>query len=188
MNDLSPAYSRSAFETSTDVPGLCRRLAHELTTRLRTASSASAEVATIISQLRALGHSLFSWDSNGGEYEIWGGDYVNADPVRMVLEFHYGEEAERSVDVSFGPWPPREPFPACQQCGYEMKPSSLSLRGVGHGRADGPSIRLNLQLGESEPTVASCGARSVGLQVPALWCATCNALWIRDTRAIGWTG
>jgi hypothetical protein len=188
MSVLSAEYSRSAFETSADVAGLCRRLAHELTSRMRTASSAPAEVGTLVSQLRALGHPLFSWDSDGGEYEIWGGDYVNSESVRMVLEFYYGEEDEPSVDVSFGPWPAREPFPACQQCGQEMKPSALSLRGVGHGRADGPSIRMNLQLGESEPITASCGPRSVGVQVPALWCATCNALWIRDTRAIGWTG
>jgi hypothetical protein len=188
MRPLSSDYSRDAFETAADVSTLCQRLGDELSLRLRAASSAAVEVAQIVSELRALGHELYCWDSDGSETETWGGNYVASERTRTIVTFYYGEAEPASVNVLCGPWPARVPHPACQQCGEEMSPTQLRLRGRGHGQVDAPSILINLELGEAEPITASCGVRSVGIQLPALWCSKCNALWIRDVRAVGWTG
>jgi hypothetical protein len=188
MATLSSQYSRESFETSGNVAELCQQLAAAIADRMQEASSAAAEVEILLIELRFLGHQLYSWDSDGGEWEIWGGDYVNPEKTRIIVEFHYGDEAPPRAEVSFGPWPPRKALPACRQCGEEMTSTMLRLQGIGHGQVDAPSIRMQLRLGEAEAVLATCGARSVGLQVPALWCAKCNALWIRDVRAVGWTG
>jgi hypothetical protein len=142
----------------------------------------------LLGELRSLGHQLCAWDSDGGEWEAWGGDFVSPEKTRIVVEFHCGDETPPWASVSFGPWSPRTSMPACLQCGREMTSTMLRLQGVGHGQVDAPSTRIQLQLGETEPIVATCGVRSTGLQVPALWCSQCNSLWIRDVREIAWTG
>lgn len=184
MVALSSNYSRHAFETADDVEAVCEELAKELSLRMRRSRSATADVEVLVDELRSLGHQLCEWDSNGGEWEIWGGDYANPEENRIIVSFHYGGDAPPWADVSFGPWPSPEPKSVCLQCSQGMTATTLRLQGEGHGRADVPSIRLTLSLGEAEPVVASCGVRSVDVQVPALWCSGCNALWIRDVRAI----
>ena len=69
-----------------------------------------------------------------------------------------------------------------------MVPSSLRVRGVGHGHVASRAVDVELFLGEQDKRTITVGQRSSGYQVAAFWCGRCNALWVPDTARGGWTG
>ena len=180
MVRLSSQYARRAFETSTDVAALCKQLGETLTQRLLEAASTTGEIKNALEELRQLGHQLYLWDTDDDAFEVWGGNYHDPENTRIILQFYYDVDSPPSVGVTFGPWPEERRLPTCQRCGQEMTPTTLSLSGIGHGSINAPPVELKLMLGEAAPITASCGHRSLSIDVPASWCASCGSMWIRD--------
>ena len=99
-------FTRASFESTRDVHALCRSLSEELTLRLQRASSPEAEIDLMVEELKALGHELYSWDHNPDSFQAWGDSYHEPKTSnRLLVEFSYDSESERSVKVHFGPWP-----------------------------------------------------------------------------------
>lgn len=71
MTRLGEQYSRRNFENSTDAASLPHSLAELLTGRLCSARAARAEAQVLVSELKAVGHELFSWDEST-DWETWG--------------------------------------------------------------------------------------------------------------------
>jgi len=47
-----------------------------------------SEIQPVIDELNAIGHDLYSWDYNGEDTEIYGGDYMHLDTAdKLVIEF-----------------------------------------------------------------------------------------------------
>lgn len=183
---IDERYSRTSFDSAGGSQRLSGELARILTERLRRAAAPAEEVRSIVAALRSLGHDLCSWDEDEG-CQTWGGDYTRPQPNRMILEFRYADLPNTSVEVSFGPWPAQPSAPVCPSCGADMSPSSLRIRGSGHGRVtDVPPTRIEVSLGELDSPPGSCGARSTGYEVSAFWCATCAGVWIPNARAGKW--
>jgi len=93
MNDAAH-HSRTVIDALPD-PDREKRL-HELeaaiSRRVGAASSPEAfmrECRRVIDELRALGHDLWSWDSDG-ESETWGGDYMHPETAgRLLVMFEF---------------------------------------------------------------------------------------------------
>jgi|SRR3954451_8018725 hypothetical protein len=187
MTGLGQEYSRHSFEQSNDSETLARDLSGILAQRLNAAKNPRSEADVVVEELKLLGHLLFSWDEDE-DWQVWGDDYTRPRPNRFIVELRYPVGERASADVTFGPWPEAVPPPACQRCGAPMVPSSLRVRGIGHGHVASREVEVELFLGEQDKRTITVGQRSSGYQVAAFWCGRCNALWVPDAARGGWTG
>lgn len=64
----------------------CQELAHVLTERLRGASTFHQSVYSLVSELRALGHDLWSFDESD-ELEVWVPNYQTPSGPGLVVTF-----------------------------------------------------------------------------------------------------
>ena len=100
---FGPEFSFDAFATAVDPGALCRRLAAILTERVRGSDDASAEFESSMKDLRALGHDLWSWDSD----LVWGHDYITRRPGAGLRATRIDPEddapSEQRVEVAFEP-------------------------------------------------------------------------------------
>jgi len=186
MTGLGEQYSRRNFENLTDATPLAGNLAHLLTERLRNSADARAEAGVLISELKALGHELFSWDEST-DWETWGDDYVRPTARRIIVELKFPEDGVPSATVTFGPWPQPSPAIPCPRCQKPMTATSLRINGVGHGHTASREVNVEVFLGEQDRRTFSVGQASRGLQVPGLWCSSCAGLWLPDATNTGWT-
>jgi hypothetical protein len=186
MTGLGEQYSRRSFENSTDSAALSSGLTDLLTDRLRRADDPRGEARSIIAELKALGHELFSWDQST-DWETWGDDYGRPKDTRIVLQLQYPDDESPWASVDFGPWPRPTPATPCPSCQNPMTATFLRVRGVGHGHAPSREISVEVHLGEQDCRTFSAGQASRGLQVPGLWCSSCAGLWLPDTTKVGWT-
>ena len=65
----------------------CTRLQRLLTSQMRSDQQFHDKVASIVSQLRSIGHDLLSYDESD-ETEVWGPDYQNPSGPGLVITFH----------------------------------------------------------------------------------------------------
>jgi len=186
MPELGEQYSRRNFENSTDAISLADGLAAVLTFRLRRADDVRAEARILVSELKALGHELFSWDESP-DRETWGDDYIRPKGRRIIVELRFPADDAPSASVDFGPWPTPTPAILCPRCQTPMTATSLRVAGVGHGHAASREVNVEVFLGEQDRRTFSAGQASRGLQVPGLWCSSCAGLWLPDTTRVGWT-
>lgn len=186
MKGLGEQYSRSKFDDSTDATSLANSLADALTVRLRQASDVRAEARSLVSELKALGHELFSWDEST-DWETWGDDYIRPKARRIIVKLRFPDDDAPSASVDFGPWPPRTPAIQCPRCQTPMTATALRIVGVGHGHAASREVNVEVFLGEQDRRTLSVGQSSRGLQVPGHWCSSCAGLWLPDTTKSGWT-
>jgi hypothetical protein len=91
MTILGEQYSRDSFESSTDSASLAKSLSDHLTQRLRSARDVRAEAHAIVSDLKVLGHELFSWDETD-DWQIWGDDYVRPKHQRIIVSSDFRQK------------------------------------------------------------------------------------------------
>ena len=108
---IDARFSRRAFEHSADPDELSRALSSVVLARLVGATDPGSEARTIVEELRAIGHPLWSWDESV-DFIIWGDDYKNPPgKKRFLIEMQWpdpdsaDDESEFGVVVTFGPWP-----------------------------------------------------------------------------------
>ena len=65
---------------------LCEELAQHLSQRLRGAADFHRAVKSLVSELRLLGHDLWSFDEDD-DFEIWCPDYVNPTGPGIMVTF-----------------------------------------------------------------------------------------------------
>jgi hypothetical protein len=89
---------KATFDQSNDAQrkALCQRLSELLSERLRGASTFHAAVLAIVSELRASGHDLWSYDA-GDDFEVWGPNYVRPLGPGIVITFR----ADNRCDVAW---------------------------------------------------------------------------------------
>ena len=88
-------FEKRAFESAT-VEGreeLCAELAAQLSRELLGATDFHDGVATAVSELRSLGHDLWSYDEDD-EFEIWGPNYAQPSSPGVVITFRSGGPTE----------------------------------------------------------------------------------------------
>jgi hypothetical protein len=80
---------RAAFARATDVErrALCDRLSAVITERLSRARSFRAGVGSLVSELRAAGHDLWSFDEDGKSWELWCANWVEPTGPGIIVAF-----------------------------------------------------------------------------------------------------
>ena len=72
-----------------------QQLQVEIASRMRAANSPEAFFGAsrgVVDELKALGHDLWSWDSDGEDVETWGGDYMRPTTAgRLIVTFQFEE-------------------------------------------------------------------------------------------------
>jgi hypothetical protein len=66
---------------------LCTRLAATITKRVASDSHFHDLVGSVVSDLRALGHDLWSFDADGDTFEIWCPNYAQPTGPGIVITF-----------------------------------------------------------------------------------------------------
>lgn len=98
---VPPGLDRASF-IALDAPereAACARLGAYLTERVRAAPGFNGSVTRLVVDLRAAGHDLWSFDSDG-EWELWCADWTKGENPGIVVRFAPGEPC--TVD-----WSPR---------------------------------------------------------------------------------
>lgn len=75
---------------------VCSRLATAISRTLTAAERFHAAVATVVADLRAVGHDLWSYDEED-EFEVWGPDYARPSGPGILITFR----AEGSAEVTW---------------------------------------------------------------------------------------
>ena len=177
---LSLEFSRSEFESATNPGALAKRLADILTARLAAVTDPSIEVAEAVTQLKRLGHDIYSWDASD-DFEIWGDSYVPPHGAnRLLVHFSFAPGEARIVTAEFSPWPepsPVTPMP-CPTCGVQMAPETLLLRIAGSGSVSSESLPYRLCLGAVFERSGIIGNTSVHIQEGVFECPRCHGVWV----------
>ncbi len=77
---------------------LCSRLAAAISRTLKDAGRFHDSVATVVADLREVGHDLWSYDEED-EFEVWGPNYVQPKGPGIVITFH----ADGPTEVGWSP-------------------------------------------------------------------------------------
>jgi hypothetical protein len=98
---IDAVYARQSFEAAADPETLAGSLSRELTKRLAGAKDKASEAVQIVSDLKRIGHPLYSWDESD-DFLVWGDDYVNPPgPRRFIVECRWSDGEEPQVAVHF---------------------------------------------------------------------------------------
>ena len=83
---------RAAFASATDAERqvLCERLSAVVTERLSRAPSFRQGVEVLVSELRAAGHDLWSFDEDGRSWELWCANWVEPTEPGIIVHFQSG--------------------------------------------------------------------------------------------------
>ncbi|TQF09051.1 hypothetical protein FJV41_46655 [Myxococcus llanfairpwllgwyngyllgogerychwyrndrobwllllantysiliogogogochensis] len=98
---LDPCFSYESFAQTRDQTRLSCELEQVLAVRLKSAAAPDAEGHRIATELRALGHDLWSFDEST-DFQIWCGDWKSPKhPGELTVTISYRDEEPRSVSVAF---------------------------------------------------------------------------------------
>ncbi len=89
-------FSRAKFDGihEADRDALCTRLAAAITKRLASDLHFHDLVGSVVSELRALGHDLWSFDQDGDTFEIWCPNYAHPTGPGLVITFRFDGPTE----------------------------------------------------------------------------------------------
>ena len=176
---LDPKFARSIFEQSSEQDQRCQELANLLTTRLEKGEDLQTEIATILADLKHLGHDLYSWDESD-DWQMWGDDYMSPpSKYRIILQFSYETHRSPSVQVYWGEWPKEEEkaILRCPTSDFELSPHTLQFKIWGSGRVDFERIPFSLQIGSRRRLEDELANTTVRFQEGGYECPLCNGFW-----------
>jgi hypothetical protein len=179
---LDASFSRSNFESGTDLQSLCARLSDVLTARVRAAKNVHMEVEWIVSDLRALGHNVSRWDEVISEWEEPRKDrylWIWLDEVDFDGE---GPSPDATVGVSFRPRLPNEIEFRCPLCSSQMEEREVWLKIQGHGSAVAPGARVHFECPGLDGIDDVIGAESVERRRGVRVCTSCGAALLLPPR------
>lgn len=181
---LDPSFSRSNFESTSDLQLLCARLADVLTARVRTAKNVRMEVEWIVADLRALGHPVARWDEVISEWEQPRGDHylwIRLDEVDLDGD---GPSADATVGVAFRPRLPSEIEFRCPLCASQMEQREVWLNIAGHGVTAAPGIRAQFECPGLDRVDEIVAQQSVERRRGVRVCTSCGTALLLPTRRI----
>jgi hypothetical protein len=82
-------FDRRSFERASDAERqvLCGRLAAAISERIQNSNDFSLCVEELVAELRAADHDLWSFDADGGTFEIWCPNYAKPKGPGIVVTF-----------------------------------------------------------------------------------------------------
>jgi hypothetical protein len=93
------AFTYRAFVRNGDRVALCASLAELLVDAIEASDEPEAAQRSAIGELRARGHDLYSFDSDGGTFEIWCGDWTKSSARQLRVHMCWGGYQRPGVDV-----------------------------------------------------------------------------------------
>lgn len=176
---LDSKFARSIFEQSPEQEELCQELAKILSTRLEKCEDLETEIATILADLKHLGHDLYSW-GDSTDWQMWGDDYMSPpSKYRIILRFSYATHRSPSVQVYWGEWPKEEEkaILRCPTCDCELSPQTLQLIIYGSGRVDFEQLPFSLKIGSHFRMRDEIANTTIHFQEGGDECPLCNGFW-----------
>jgi hypothetical protein len=133
-------FRRAKFDDfqEADRDALCARLAATITKRLASDSHVHDLVGSVVSELRALGHDLWSFDEDGDTFEVWCPNYAQPTGPGLVITFRSDGPSDIAHRIVRPP-PRGLGRPSCARPSRRRAKEKRSARAPGaSGRCRGP--------------------------------------------------